>query len=137
MAALGTPAGADNNDTCWTKADNAASNPTGTLTGCVSTLGCYDMTGNVWERVSTWYALTDVATDLTGWAYATGWTNEAEGGSAYTPFGANAGPDTYIGPRQWLRGGHWSDSTSAGGWAANGNNSPRNAGSNIGFRCCA
>jgi formylglycine-generating enzyme required for sulfatase activity len=137
MSALGTPAGADNNDTCWTKADNAASNPTGTLTGCVSTLGCYDMTGNVWERVSTWYDVTDVAADQAGWAYATGWTNEAEGGSAYTPFGTNAGPDTYTGPRQWVRGGAWNLSTSAGGWAAGGADSPRRAGSIFGFRCCA
>jgi formylglycine-generating enzyme required for sulfatase activity len=95
------------------------------------------MTGNVWERVSTWYDVTDVAADQAGWAYVTGWTNEAEGGSAYTPFGANAGPDTYTGPRQWIRGGGWLASTNAGGWAASGNYSPRFAFSNIGFRCCS
>ena len=137
IAALGTPAGADNNDTCWTKADNSASHPTGTLPNCVSTIGCYDMTGNVWERVSTWYDLTDVATDQSGWAWADGWTAEAEGGSIYTPFGANTGPDGLPGPRQWLRGGGWTNSPIAGGWAAIGYYSPRYAGADIGFRCCA
>lgn len=137
MAALGTPAGANNNTTCWTASGNTGSNPTGTLTGCVSTLGCYDMTGNVWERVSTWYDNTDVAADQAGWSYATGWTNETEGGSAYTPFGANNGPNGYAGPRQWSRGGHWSHSTHAGGWAASGSFSPRYASSSISFRCCA
>ena len=137
MAALGTPAGDDANTTCWTKADNAASNPTGTLTGCVSTLGCYDMTGNVWERVSTWYDNTDVAADQAGWDWATAWTNEAEGGGAYTPFGNTAGPDALTGPRQWLRGGGWNTSTGGGGWAAYGIHSPRYAHSYFGFRCCA
>ena len=137
MAALGTPAGADNNDTCWTAAANVASHPTGTLTGCVSTLGCYDMTGNVWERVSTWYDNTDVAADQAGWDYAVGWTAEAEGGSAYTPFGANTGDDSFTGPRQWVRGGYWATSAGAGGWAASGGNSPRFAGSYFGFRCCS
>lgn len=136
-AALGTPAGADNNDTCWTAAANTTSHPTGALTGCVSTIGCYDMTGNVWERVSTWYDLTDVATDQSGWAWADGWTNEAEGGSIYTPFGANTGPDGLPGPRQWIRGGGWSYSSYAGGWAADGRYSPRLADSTFGFRCCA
>ena len=137
MAALGTPAGADNNDTCWTAVANTTSHPTGALTGCVSTIGCYDMTGNVWERVSTWYDLTDVATDQSGWAWADGWTNEAEGGSIYTPFGANTGPDGLPGPRQWIRGGNWLPSTNAGGWAALGLYSPRLAYDSIGFRCCA
>lgn len=136
-AALGTPAGDDANTTCWTKADNVASNPTGTLTGCVSTLGCYDMTGNVWERVSTWYDLTDVATDQSGWGWASAWTNEAEGGSIYTPFGANTAPDGLPGPRQWIRGGGWDYSTYAGGWAASGTYSPRLALDTLGFRCCA
>ena len=36
-----------------------------------------------------------------------------------------------------LRGGNWNNSTNAGGWTVNGNNSPRNANSNIGFRCCS
>ena len=137
MAALGTPAGANNNDTCWTKADNTASHPTGTLTGCVSTIGCYDMTGNVWERVATWYDLTDVATDQSGWDWAAGWTAEAEGGSIHTPFGANTGPDGLPGPRQWIRGGNWNGSASAGGWAAYGDSSPRLATDYFGFRCCA
>lgn len=137
MAAFGTPAGANNNTTCWTAAANTGSNPTGTLTGCVSTLGCYDMTGNVWERTGTWYDNTDVAADQAGWAYATAWTNETEGGSAYTPFGANASPDGYTGPRQWRRGGGWNNSTDAGGWAAGGNDSPRNTASNVSYRCCS
>jgi hypothetical protein len=137
IAALGTPAGANNNDTCWTAGSNTGSHPTGTLPACVSAIGCYDMTGNVWERVSTWYDLTDVATDQSGWDWATGWTAEAEGGSIYTPFGANTGPDGLPGPRQWIRGGHWLSSTYAGGWAAYGSYSPRLADSAVGFRCCA
>lgn len=137
MAGLGTPAGDDANTTCWTKADNTGSHPTGTLPACVSAIGCYDMTGNVWERVSTWYDLTGVATNQSGWDWAAGWTAEAEGGSIYTPFGANTGPDELPGPRQWLRGGAWYYSTTAGGWAARGDNSPRLAAAAIGFRCCA
>jgi len=140
MAAFGTPVGADNNNYCWTASGNAGPRNTGLMGAvgyCVSTLGCYDMTGNVWERVATWYALTDVYTDMAGWAWASGWTNEAEGGGAYTPYGANAGPDTYTGPRALLRGGDWHYSTYAGGWAVYGYDSPRYVETNIGFRCCA
>ncbi len=39
--------------------------------------------------------------------------------------------------RALIRGGNWNNSVNAGGWAVNGNNSPRNANSNIGFRCCS
>jgi len=137
QAALGTPAGADDNVTCWTASANTGSHPTGTLPNCKSHLGVYDMTGNVWEWVGTWYAETDVYTDQSGWAWATAWTNEAEGGSAYTPFGNNAGPDAYTGPRAWVRGGAWNNSTAAGGWAALGYYSPRYARSHLGLRCCA
>lgn len=138
MAAFGTPPGANNNTNCWTASANSGSNPTGTLPNCVSTIGCYDMTGNVWERVATWYDLTDVATDMAGWGYTSGgWTNEAEGGNAYTPYGTNTGPDGLQGPRALLRGGDWLTSTDAGGWAVLGNRAPRIAGTSIGFRCCS
>lgn len=137
MAAFGTPPGADNNTNCWTAAANTGSNPTGTLPNCVSTLGCYDMTGNVWERVATWSDVIDVAADQSGWAWASAWTNEAEGGSAYTAFGTNAGPDGFTGPRALLRGGTWSSSTGAGGWPVYGSFSPRFASSILGFRCCS
>lgn len=39
--------------------------------------------------------------------------------------------------RALIRGGNWNNSVNAGGWTVNGNNSPRNANSNIGFRCCS
>lgn len=39
--------------------------------------------------------------------------------------------------RALIRGGNWNNSVNAGGWAVNGNNSPRNVNTNIGFRCCA
>lgn len=138
MAAFGTPAGANNNTNCWTAAANVGSNPTGALANCVSAIGCYDMTGNVWERVATWYDNTDVAADQVGCGYTTGsWTAQAEGGEAYTPFGVNAGPDGFQGPRALVRGGGWNDSTNAGGWAVSGNNSPRLANTIFGFRCCS
>jgi len=138
MAAFGTPAGANNNTTCWTAAANVNSNPTGTLANCVSTLGCYDMTGNVWERVSTWSPVQDVYTDQAGSAWTTSsWTGEAEGGESYSPFGATTGADALQGPRALLRGGGWNNSTYAGGWSVSGNNSPRLAFSLIGFRCCS
>jgi formylglycine-generating enzyme required for sulfatase activity len=140
MAAIGTPAGEDNNTTCWTASSNSGSNPTGNLSDCVSDLGCYDMTGNVWERVSTWYHNTDVASDQSGWGWTnqTGtWTNQDEGGEAYTPFGTNTGPDSNQGPRALLRGGAWSSAADAGGWAVFGARSPRLTSSALGFRCCA
>ena len=39
--------------------------------------------------------------------------------------------------RALIRGGNWNNSVNAGGWAVNGNNSPRNTNTNIGFRCCS
>ncbi len=140
MAAFGTPPGANNNTNCWTAAANTVSNPTGILPNCVSTLGCYDMTGNVWERVATWSMITDVAADQSGWAWtnqAGTWTNEAEGGEANTAFGVNAGSDGNQGPRALVRGGGWGTSVNAGGWAVYGADSPRNALSLFGFRCCS
>lgn len=140
MAAFGTPPGANNNTTCWTASANTGSNPTGTLPNCISVLGCTDMTGNVWERVATWSMVTDVAADQSGWAYtneASTWTGEAEGGEAYTPFGVNAGTDGHQGPRALFRGGGWSNSVDAGGWAVYGGDSPRNVNTALGFRCCS
>ena len=140
MAAFGSPAGANNNTNCWTATANTGSHATGTLANCVSTLGAYDMTGNVWERVATWSDVTDVYTDQNGWGWTTEastWTAEAEGGEAYTAFGANAGPDAHQGPRALFRGGGWYDSVDAGGWAVLGYYSPRNVGTSVGFRCCA
>ena len=143
MAAFGSPAGANNNNYCWTAAANVGARNTGLMGSvgyCVSTLGCYDMVGNVWERVATWSDVIDVYTDQTGWAWtnqAGTWTNEAEGGEAYTAFGANAGPDGNQGPRALLRGGDWIDSTAAGGWTVNGYYSPRSVHSSFGCRCCA
>jgi len=140
MAVFGTPPGANNNDNCWTAAANAGSHATGTLPNCVSTLGCYDMVGNVLERVATWSMVTDVAADQNGWAYtneAGTWTNESEGGEAYTAFGVNAGPDAHQGPRALIRGGLWLNSVLAGGWFVLGNYSPRNVSTNLGFRCCS
>ncbi len=136
-AALGTPAGQNNNDVCWTAVANTGSHPTGTLPACVSTVGCYDLTGNVWERVATWGDNTDVAADQSGWGWAAAWTAQAEGGGAYTPFGANAGPDGLTGPRALIRGGSWGNSTLAGGWTVFGYFAPRGASSYIGFRCCS
>ena len=136
-AAFGTPAGADNNTTCWTAAANTGSHPTGTLPACVSTVGCYDLTGNVWERVATWGDNTDVAADQSGWGWAAAWTAQAEGGGAYTPFGANAGPDGLTGPRALIRGGNWYSSSVAGGWSVHGIFAPRFAISYLGFRCCS
>lgn len=143
MAAFGSPPGADNNNYCWTKATNTEIRHTGvpgSVGPCVSTLGCYDMTGNVWERVATWSMVTDVYTDQNGWAWtneASTWTGEAEGGEAYTAFGANAGADAHQGPRALFRGGDWGNSVSAGGWSVHGDNSPRVVNTGIGFRCCS
>jgi len=140
MAAFGTPPGANNNTNCWTAAANVGSHPTGTLPNCVSTLGCYDMTGNVWERVATWSDVTAVAASMSGWAWtneASTWTGEAEGGEAYTAFGVNTGPDTHQGPRALFRGGDWSLSVYAGVWAVYGGYSPRNVAASDGFRCCS
>ena len=138
MAAFGTPPGANNNTNCWTAAANTGPNPTGTLPNCVSTLGCYDMTGNVWERVATWSPVQDVYTDQAGFAWTTGsWTNEAEGGESYSPFGATTGADGLQGPRALVRGGGWNGSVDAGGWAVYGGLSPRGTSTSTGFRCCS
>ena len=140
MAALGSPPGANDNNNCWTSSANTGSHATGTLANCKSTLGAYDMTGNVWERVATWGDVSGINTQQGGWGWtnqASTWTGEAEGGEAYTAFGVNAGPDGNQGPRALFRGGGWDDSVLAGGWAVYGFRSPRGVAPVIGFRCCA
>ncbi len=125
-AALGTP---DHNRDDGVADCNVASTtfalpedpvPTGSRTGCVSDVGAFDMTGNLWEWVGDW---TETAAHCVHWdpAYGSDVTCFDGGGVNHAPAAL-------------LRGGTF-DGVSAGVFAVNAAFDPTSSFSAFGFRC--
>ena len=114
VAALGTPDGAP----CIVSAGGPG--VTGTA-GCVSDVGAYDMVGNLWEWVADWVP---ASTACPGW-----------GGFSDDLMCLSGASTTATSPGALIRGGSWSNGTSAGVFAVNGFNYPAGSDSDIGFRC--
>ena len=120
---------------------------------CESSWGAVDMVGNLWEWVALWEG-------HPGW---NGITNQMSpeygtdgyfaGGETYDfmpsygisdswrPYspgisGNGDDEDEYFGPAAVLRGGAWSDASSAGVFALHLHHGPSHSGSSIGARCC-
>ena len=112
-AALGTPAGSCNTS-------NGTTTATGTLAGCVSDVGAFDMVGNLWEWVTGWVPR---STTCASWGSFSGnW--QCLAGAATT------GP-----PGALFRGGSFfNDGALAGVFAVSAFYAPTFAESNVGFR---
>jgi len=120
-AALGTPdtGGADDGVTTC-NSDNLAPGvtATGSRSACVSDVGAFDMVGNLVEWVADWVPLTPISV---------------------TPLFAGDQNVTGVvvvndGPAALLRGGQFTDFTTAGVFAVYGSNRPSASGALIGFR---
>jgi formylglycine-generating enzyme required for sulfatase activity len=119
MAARGTPDDTGQETTpCNTRSERLQN--TGASPGCVSDWGAFDMVGNVWEWVADWVP---ASTTCVGW------------GSLSDDFMCLAGASTTAtGPGAIIRGGWYSDGSSAGPLAIWGLFQPNLSGPGIGFR---
>jgi len=123
-AAAGTPdPGTDNGTTdCNISTAGDAVN-TGSRSNCKSSLGVFDMVGNVDEWAADW---ADLANGCTNWS--------AGFGSDISCFGGPGGSGFNL-PGALLRGGSFSDGTNAGVFAVSALGGPSNSFSDVGFRC--
>jgi len=110
----------------------------GGASGCYSSEGVYDMTGNVWEWTD---EVVDVVNPdgVAGWKYANA---EGEWQSSTSGLWNKYGNDgvyfpTTITTRAVLRGGYWYNGATAGPFSARLNIAPTTTRSFIGFRCCS
>jgi len=106
--------------------------------GCYSSEGVYDMTGNVWEWTNETVDVTN-PDDVAGWKYANstqGWQTTT---GVETAIYGNDGvyfPLTTAG-RAVIRGGSWSLGAIAGPFCAYLHDAPTSTYSTVGFRCCS
>jgi hypothetical protein len=118
-AALGTPdpGGSPGTEDC--KTDGSSPDLTGVRSNCVSTVGAFDMVGNLFEWVADWVPL---STDCPGWG---GFSDDLM---------CLAGANTTAGPGALIRGGSFFYGADAGVFAVSGQNPPSITSSDFGFR---
>jgi formylglycine-generating enzyme required for sulfatase activity len=118
----GTPdPGPDNGTTDCNTDSTFTVAATGSRTSCVSARGAFDMVGNLVEWVADWVPR---STACPGWD---GFSND---------FMCLSGASTVaLGPGALLRGGSWTDGTSAGPLMVDGFFMPSGADGLLGFRC--
>jgi formylglycine-generating enzyme required for sulfatase activity len=120
-AANGTPdPGPDNGTTDCNTFSTFAPAATASRSSCVSSVGAFDMAGNLFEWVADWVPQ---STACPGW------------GAFSDDFMCLAGASTTSGPGALLRGGFYQDSVSAGPFSVNGVNPPSSSFAFVGFRC--
>jgi len=113
-------------------------NVNGCPSGCYSSEGVYDMTGNVWEWTNETVDVTN-PDGTAGWKYANstgGWQTST---SSATAIYGNDGvyfPTTTTG-RAVRRGGDWYVGAEAGPFCASLADAPSATNNGIGFRCCS
>ncbi len=113
-------------------------NKNGCPSGCYSSEGVYDMTGNVWEWTNETVDVTN-PDGVAGWKYANstqGWQTTT--GAATAIYGDDGTYFPLTTPeRAVLRGGGWYYGALAGPFCAALNSAPTRTGSSFGFRCCS
>lgn len=83
MMAYGSPGGLDSsNENAWTATTNTGRQKTGYVANAVSSIGCRDAVGNVWEWLNE--LITRASHDKIGGSGTFGSTDGARGGKAYT-----------------------------------------------------
>jgi hypothetical protein len=112
VAALGTPDGVCN-------VSSGGPTATGSLPGCVSEVGAFDMVGNLWEWVADWVPRTPAC---------------GSWGSFSDDTQCLAGAATTGAPGALVRGGSFFDGTGAGVFAVDGGSTPSSADVSVGFR---
>ena len=105
--------------------------------GCYSSEGVYDMTGNVWEWTNETVGYSNPVAE--GWRYWNGTaftTSGAPGTAKYGNDGVYFLTGTQTG-KAVRRGGLWGYGPSAGPFCADLSGDPSGVGSTVGFRCCS
>jgi formylglycine-generating enzyme required for sulfatase activity len=83
-AAVGSPGGNDGDNTnAWTKTTNTASNPTGGVDRAVSSVGCRDCVGNIYEWTNELITRAEHAVGGEHTSTAWGWDNSSPLGAGY------------------------------------------------------
>jgi hypothetical protein len=127
QSALGAPQGQDNNNTnAWAQATNTARQRTGFVAPAVSSIGCRDTTGNVWEWLDELISRYDASGGAAPGAWA--WYNNLGAGQGQAYMNASNQLIALI------AGGAWGNGVIAGPRAVSCSHVPWNVRASIGVR---
>jgi hypothetical protein len=130
-AAVGSPGGNDSDNTnAWTKTTNTAANPTGSVDRAVSSVGCRDCVGNVWEWIDELITRAEHATGGEHASLGWGWDSPSPLGTGY----GNIHQYYRYSLAALIAGGNWYNGVNAGARAVSSSNCPWYSNANLGAR---